>query len=412
MSFIPAGHDPSIFLCRSLNKDLKKNRIGVMLALAILTQFFYCLNQRKSDTNTKKGSIPPTISPAERKARGNSPPTASEKENFGIGINKRNVTDENGGNAFQTTDSSSEDIMVILYKQREHNSTKTRDDSQERREPIDDSVALDEDCLSDILYRSLCMLQIGETISNLSKSNSFNIRDLGFMDDVLQTLHASDSNENEGGENQRRPDSVLESYGFARCPVLGDGDCLLTASFLQLLRLLHSETLLNHLSCIGLTPTTAISIVISKLRKLIVAEWLENEDYYGLRNLCLNEQDIISYEENGVYGGALGDAMPLALANVLRLPTILFTSIENFPVVVVSPRQQVPDAQPLFLAYQQQGPGHYDIAEFQQAPATSSTPQPEIVEKDLTLPEIQSCRCGQGRDRKELNQDALPDSPW
>ena len=95
-----------------------------------------------------------------------------------------------------------------------------------------------------------------------------------------------------------------------------------------------------------------MSQAVSKLRKLIVAEWLENEDYYGLRNLCLNEQDIISYEENGVFGGALGDAMPLALANVLRLPMILFTSIANFPVVV-SPKQQVPDAQPLFLAHQQ-----------------------------------------------------------
>ena len=96
-----------------------------------------------------------------------------------------------------------------------------RDDSQERRGPLDNNVALDEDSLRDILYRSLCMLRIGETISNLSKHNSFNFRDLGFMDEVYKTLHASGSEENEGGEHQRRLDAVLNSYSFIRCPVQG-----------------------------------------------------------------------------------------------------------------------------------------------------------------------------------------------
>ena len=397
-----------IFFYRSLNKDLKKNRIGVMLALAILTQFFYSWNQRKSHTHTTKGVIPPTISPVERKACGNSLHTGNKEESFGIGIDRKKVTGKNEQNAFQPTDCSSGDIMAILYQRREQNLTKNRDESQAHQDPLEHNDPLDEECLSDILYRSMCMLRTGETIANLSKSNSFNFRDMRFMDEVLKTLHASGSDGNGGGEHQRRLDSVLKSYGFKRCPVQGDGDCLITASFLQLSRLSHSDMLFNHLSCIGLTSTTIMSQAVPKLRKLIVAEWLENEDYYGLRNLCLNEEEIISYEDNGVFGGALGDAMPLALANVLRLPIVLFTSIENFPVVVVNPRQQVPDAEPLFLAYQQQGPGHYDIAEFQQVMTTSSTSQPQVVEGDDKTPLcIQSCRCGQGRDRKNIQKSML-----
>ena len=49
------------------------------------------------------------------------------------------------------------------------------------------------------------MLRIGETISNLSKSN---------LSRVFKTLLASGNDENEGGEHQRRLDSVLNSYGF------------------------------------------------------------------------------------------------------------------------------------------------------------------------------------------------------
>ena len=75
------------------------------------------------------------------------------------------------------------------------------------------------------------MLRVGETISNLSKSSSFNFLDIGFMDDVFKTLHCkTDNDENGGDEHERR--LVLKSYRFRRRPVEGDGDCLLTASFL------------------------------------------------------------------------------------------------------------------------------------------------------------------------------------
>ena len=65
---------------------------------------------------------------------GNSPPTENERESFGIGVDQRNVTGENELNTFQTTDCSSGDTMAILYEQREQNSTKNRDDIQERED--------------------------------------------------------------------------------------------------------------------------------------------------------------------------------------------------------------------------------------------------------------------------------------
>ncbi|KAL9959930.1 hypothetical protein ACROYT_G033308 [Oculina patagonica] len=221
LSYIPSsiGPNKNENMHRSLNQDLKKNRIGVMLALAILSQFFYSWNQRKSHTtHASKGLIPPTISQTERKARGKSLHTENDGETFGIGIDRKNVTEENEAKAFQSTECNSGDVMNILFHIREQNSSHNRDESEPCQAPLQHSVPLDEEYLTDILYRSVCMLRIGETISNLSKSNSFKFRDLGFMDDFLKTLHASGNDENEENEHQRRLDSVLKSYGFLRRP--------------------------------------------------------------------------------------------------------------------------------------------------------------------------------------------------
>lgn len=81
----------------------------------------------------------------------------------------------------------------------------------------------------------------------------------------------------------------------------GDRDCLLTALALQIEILLQSDgvsMLTNHLSCIGLSPTTPASEAVSKLTELMAAECLANKDDYGLCNLCLNEDDIFTYEES------------------------------------------------------------------------------------------------------------------
>lgn len=305
-------------------------------------------------------------------------------------IRKNILQRKTKGKKFEPTNSSPVNVMNILYQLRGQNVSK---DVETTETPQEHNIPLTEESLTEILYRGICMLRLREMISNLSKSRTLHFRDLGFMDDVAKALHcASDNDGNRGGEDERRLESVSKSYGFVKCPVQGDEDCLLAALFTQLERLLHTEgvstILANHLPCIGLLPTTVIlrSEEVVKLRKLMVAEWLGNESEYGLRNLCMNEQEILEYEESGVFGGALGDAMPVALANVLHLPIVIFTSIDNFPVTV-SPREQVPNAQPLYLAYTRHGPWHYDIAELQQVNTTST---PSEIEKEGTMTKAES----------------------
>ena len=68
--------------------------------------------------------------------------------------------------------------------------------------------------------------------------------------------------------------------------------------------------------------------------------------------------------------------MILTLANVLHIPITVFTSISNMPVLCVLPTttQSIHSTQPIFLAFPQSGPGHYDAVV---SAAESSNPSAE-----------------------------------
>lgn len=73
--------------------------------------------------------------------------------------------------------------------------------------------------------------------------------------------------------------------------------------------------------------------------------------------------------------------MPLAMARTLELPLVILTSIANCPLIHVTPSHFLGDF-PLFLAYNQCGRGHYDMAKF----AGDGKPDPEV--------QSIACRCG------------------
>lgn len=70
---------------------------------------------------------------------------------------------------------------------------------------------------------------------------------------------------------------------------------------------------------------------------------------------------------------------------MLHSPIVLFTSIPNLPILVITPSHEPMDnPQPIHLTFLQHGPGHYDLAtyrEYQPPPAES-------------LQDNQKCTCG------------------
>lgn len=84
--------------------------------------------------------------------------------------------------------------------------------------------------------------------------------------------------------------------------------------------------------------------------------------------------------------GDLGDLVLPALVNILSQPLTIFTSAENMPLVTLMPLSSLTiDSHPLFVAYNQDGSGHYD--------AVSHINQ--LHDKENVQPDAETkCTCG------------------
>ena len=114
-----------------------------------------------------------------------------------------------------------------------------------------------------------------------------------------------------------------------------------------------------------------------------------------------------NFAKRGVFDCELGNTTPLALANIFQVPWVIISSIENFPVILVIPRETPLTNVPLYIAYQRVGSGHYDatIEATSAGPLVASTVlhtdstqvedhlQPEGVLEQITAV---GCRCGRG----------------
>ena len=75
----------------------------------------------------------------------------------------------------------------------------------------------------------------------------------------------------------------------------------------------------------------------------------------------LYEKEAQKFLEPRFYDSELGNCVPLAVSNILQMPIVIFTSMENYPVTHVIPRGHVLFEVPLYLAYDHSGSGHYNL---------------------------------------------------
>ena len=87
------------------------------------------------------------------------------------------------------------------------------------------------------------------------------------------------------------------------------------------------------------------------------------ETYVGfVHELEKYEESDRQFLQPGVFLGDTGDFMAKATVNLLRMPVILLTSIENYPITNVTPDEFAEgcDNVCVFIAYSRGGPGHCD----------------------------------------------------
>ena len=102
------------------------------------------------------------------------------------------------------------------------------------------------------------------------------------------------------------------------------------------------ENVIKHLLETGVTNEQTVKEIASRLRKLVVQEWLSNAgNYQHLVDPNVNyTTEVKQFLLPGHFATSIGDAMPLAAASALQIPIALVTSVQNMPFVIVTPEVQ------------------------------------------------------------------------
>ena len=339
LSDIPTGcgTNKNERLHRKLRKIAGRSKLGVKLAYALFTRAFHLIN---TEIDEKQGSKKEVVE------------TIDVEENFGFYKNANRSVLPADILSFNESKSDQDNLMLEAIINRADFSSKIYNNIK--------GNGLDE-LESHDFRRSLLVFQ------SMNKEHNTN--------------HSS----------QSILDQRAENMGFKRQPSPKDGDCFFFSLALQISNLLTTcdEKVEEQFNKLGIKNQQSITEIARRLRQLVVQEWLSNSEQY--QHFVQPGLDYYSEAKRflmpGHFAASIGDAMPLAAANVLHLPLVLVTSVTDWPLTIVTPQVQAISNVPLYLAFTQEESGHYD--------SLIELSRPQFVGKYRTVREIRiKCRCG------------------
>ena len=373
---IPPGHgtERNENLHRIINGSLLSHarKIGPELAFAVLTVIFYYMNKRKQ-------------------IQGN-----------GLLWRNRVELDNELSTISMPCDlSQCEQFGFIGPLQR------TSDIVDTARGEIDFSDSV----LSHIISRTLDLKEIYENIINKSLNkdsiHDFGRQDLHGLTGLLSgrlTENSTLSEEHTRG-HVARLERELANLQLQRVPIPADGDCAFVSILDQIRRKLQmgskpSEAQTaweSHLTSLGLhhldLPQGAENVLT--LRKLFVDAITGSDEYRVNYTNGMSQntfkKEAYAFLKQHTFSGQLGDLVIKVLSIVLCCPIVIVTSMEAIPILTFVP--QVPILKdPLYIAFSQYGPGHYDSTEDVEAVSISDF-TPTDHEQHVYDPDL-FCRCG------------------
>ncbi|PFX20184.1 hypothetical protein AWC38_SpisGene15389 [Stylophora pistillata] len=143
----------------------------------------------------------------------------------------------------------------------------------------------------------------------------------------------------------------------------------------------------------------------SRLRELTVHEWMSHPEEY---ELFIGTEQTVNHEAllflaDGHFASDLGNSMPLAMANLLKLPLVVISQMESLSVILITTRETIYYL-PIFIAFDHSGAGNYDALTHitgSQSPSDCIKKPSSCDNKDT--PSIEGCLCGQGARKKQSN---------
>ena len=145
-----------------------------------------------------------------------------------------------------------------------------------------------------------------------------------------------------------------------------------------------SEKQRLFLHALRITSDVALDELLHTLHELVVNEWILNQnDYRAFFEDIDLKREIERFRRSGEFAGALGNALPMGMANVLSMPVFILTTVHNMPVVSVAPRISNNQGV-IWLSYNQQGPGHYDtlVAKAENSDQANVMTESSEIQKD------------------------------
>ncbi len=215
-----------------------------------------------------------------------------------------------------------------------------------------------------ILHHALAIFKMMLLVKSKWSSKLINLLKMPFLfQNAKDFMHLDASNNEESFENeQTRLHDVANSFGFDIVQMNGDGNCFFTSVAFQLQQILSSDqcSMEQQLNALRITSDVALDELSRILRELVVNEWIVNQNDYRefFQDIDL-EHEIERFRRSGEFASALGDTLPMGMANVLNMPILILTTVHNMPIVSVAQRSSNSPVV-IWLSYNQQGPRHYD----------------------------------------------------
>ena len=364
-------------LHRSLNSFMKYSKIGTELAYALLTTTIDDNNERRETRDKKSFLEYTTIKQMTNHA--DLEQIYLETPKFGLTNAKRNTN----GNC-DILEGNADDI---------------------------DEVLTDEQ-LTELFHRAKQLYDAVETMKEKGVAKTiFNERYIPFMNSAASLFSHGQFDQNPHGgvdDHRNRLNAVVQSWGFQLVNVEGDGNCFFYSVAMSLHHFLQDniEDVTIHLGNLGITADSSNEDTAQRLRELVVNEWVTNQERYQPFVGTNIQEEANLYLRSGHFMGGLGNLMPLAMANILGSPLIIFSSLETMPVILITPASTT--ALPtIHLAFNQFGAGHYDGVQIVQKEKKSTVPNTTTLKPVQTGGATQRCSCGKNSKRASTKQSCI-----
>lgn len=369
-------------LHRSLNSFMKYSKIGTEVAYALLTTTIDNNNEQRETAEDKKRS-------------------------FTEYATMQQINNNANNNDFHTPEFGL-------------TNPRTNCDVPNLEEMMDDDMNDDmtDDQSTELLKKAKHLHDVTQQIKKQGIAKSvFNERYIPFMNSATSLFfHQQFDQSREDFEvHNMRVNAVVQGWGFRIIHTEGDGNCFfysVSISLQHFFRENQNEAVLIRLRDMGISGDMTIQATAQRLRERVVQEWTSHQERYQPFLERSIEEESRLFLQSGYFMGELGNLMPLAMANLLGSPMIIFSSLVTMPVLLITPTSVTEGIPPVYLAFNQFGAGHYDAVNVEEEQSTPTAPL-ELGLGDNSISSdvgIEKCSCGKNTKRNSNKQQLCTDT--